>query len=268
MSDANSCPRLILHCGVQKTGSTSLHQFLQRNCDTLRQTLTVLTPTKGSATRSLGRAAAKFSLDPRAEHEFVTAIKTVRNLIMAESAPCLISHENLVGAMIGRAGVTTLYPHIIRITDLLDEHFSPFVPEYVFYIRDMDAWKRSVYGQAVKSDHFPRSFTAFQKETENCGSWDDFFARVLTHVGKNRARVFAVEDETLPEYPGTQLLKYAGLSESQIFQLAPQMARRNKSLNAGSLEFMRLVNSLRLASETRREIARLITQNQTLFAKT
>lgn len=268
MSAASSRSRLILHCGVQKTASTSLHQFLQSNRSALRRHLAVLTPVKGSATRTLGRAAAKFSLEPQAEQEFVDAIKAVRNQVLAEEIDCLISHENLVGAMIGRAGVTTLYPHITQIIDRLDEHFSPFVPEYVFYTREMDAWKKSVYGQAVKSDQYTQSFSAFQKATRHCGSWEDFFARVREHVGNDRAHLFALENEKLPEFPGMQLLKHAGMSESQVLQLVPQNSKRNKSLNAGSLEFMRLVNSLRLAAEPRREIAKLVTQNQSLFANT
>ena len=268
MSAASSPSRLILHCGVQKTASTSLHQFLQSNRGDLRRHMAVLTPIKGSATRSLGRAAAKFSIEPQAEPEFVAAIKTVRDQVLAEGIDCLISHENLVGAMIGRAGVTALYPHITQTIDLLDEHFSPFVPEYVFYTREMGAWKKSVYGQAVKSDQYAHSFSAFQKATRNCGSWNDFFARVRDHAGIDRAHMFALEEEKQPEFPGMQLLKHAGLSERQVLQLAPQSSKRNKSLNSGSLEFMRLVNSLRLAAEPRREIARLVTQNQSLFANT
>ena len=116
-ADATQTRRLIVHMGVQKTGSTSLHHFLQVNRERLAPALTVLTPKRGTPTRDMGRAAALYSvhLDEVHETRLSEAITTVKDQIDTFPGTCLISHENLPGAMIGRAGTVTLYPHLDAI---------------------------------------------------------------------------------------------------------------------------------------------------------
>ena len=55
--DAGKARRLIVHMGVQKTGSTSIQRHLRRNEDALAGDLVVRTPEEGSPMRPLGRAA-------------------------------------------------------------------------------------------------------------------------------------------------------------------------------------------------------------------
>lgn len=260
--------RLIIHCGVQKTGSTSLHHFLGRNRAELEaRGLHVLTPLKGTPARVLGRTAAHFSVDPTRENEELLekAATDLRNSLPAYGT-CLVSHENLPGAMIGRAGETRLYPHVTRILDTIDRAMAPLEPEYVFYTRDMAAWKKSVYNQAVKTDSYPRSEAEFLCETENCGSWADLESRLSTHLGAARLAIFRLEDEPDPARPGQQLLHHAGLEGCDLATLSPVSGTRNQSLNAGALEFMRLLNTLDLNRQARTSVARLVTRNQQLFA--
>ena len=259
--------RLIIHMGVQKTGSTALHHFLTRNQAALQRRLTVLTPTKRSLTRELGRSSATFTLNPCAETEatFASAIEAMRDHVMTLDGTCLISHENLLGAMPGRGGVVTLYPHITRVLDLLDENFAPFNPEYVIYTRALEPWKRSVYNQAVKSDGYTQTLTTFLDETARGGDWDSLKTRITDHLGEGRVTTFRVEDEPEINRPGAQLLAYAGLQPDEIAALDPLPERRNESLNAGSLEFLRLVNTLGLDRPVRSRLVDLISDNQSVF---
>lgn len=259
--------RLILHLGVQKTGSTALHHMLGRNGAALADRLTVLTPTKGSVTRDLGRAATRFSLTPNAKTRTALAetARQLRDQLADGTTPVLISHENLPGAMLGNGGTNTLYPHLETILTVLTDAFAPMDCDFVLYTRDMADWKHSVYGQAVRSDRYGKPLADFLAETAGCGTWDDLCQRLIGHLGAERVRIFRVEDETDPTRPGSQLLRHAGLTAGDIAALKPQRARSNPALNAGALEFLRLLNTLGLERPARRRVADLVTAQHSLF---
>lgn len=109
--------RLIVHVGVQKTGTTSLQRHLQRNAAALADRLLVLTPREGTPMRPLGRAAVAYSLrqGPDSEDALRAAIADVLETIPDNGLPVLLSHENLAGAMPGNGGETRLYPALPRI---------------------------------------------------------------------------------------------------------------------------------------------------------
>jgi hypothetical protein len=266
--DINAARRLVIHCGVQKTATTSLHHFAARNRGLLLPQLEVLTPAKGTRTQKMGRAAMLFSLDPSPENKdrFVALIGDLRDHLLEGSGPVLVSHENLPGAMIGKGGVVTLYPMLERIIALLETYFAPLVPDYAFYTRDMMAWKKSVHNQAVKSDHYPHSWTDFQRETKDCGTWDALESRMHAIVGADRTRFFRMEDEGAAGRPALQLLRFAGVTDDVIDALTDLPNQRNQSLNSGSLEFLRKVNALGLERGARRKVAELVQQSQPLFA--
>ncbi|WP_322865162.1 hypothetical protein U5922_002495 [Aquicoccus sp. G2-2] len=256
--------RLIIHLGVQKTGSTALHHFLQSNHAALAGRLDVMTPVKGSAMRELGRLAARFSLSASEEPAFLAAIDTVRTALAQGQGTCLLSHENLPGAMPGRGGVTALFPQLEAIIARLEARLAPHRPEYALYTRAMPAWKRSVHNQAVRSDNYTGTLPEFLAETAAVTDWQPLAAR-LDAAAPGRAHIFRLEDEPDSTRPGQQLLRLAGLSADEIATLAPLSGKRNPSLNSGALEFMRLLNGLDLARPARRAVADLIHQNPALF---
>ncbi len=267
--DSSTAKRLIIHCGVQKTGSTSLQHFLGRNRDKLAGRLAILTPVKGSATRDLGNAAMRFSLRPSDKRmmRLRECAMLLRDAILRQDAgTVLLSHENLLGAMPGNGGTVSLYPQLEPIVDALERAFAPLRPDYAIYTRGMDAWKRSVHSQAICSDGYTGTLAEFLSETEACRDWSDVQRRLELAVGPTRARFFRVEDEPTPERPGQQLLHHAGLSATEIAALSPARGRRKVRMNTGSVEFQRLVNQLKLDRAARRAIRELIAGNQGLFA--
>lgn len=259
--------RLIIHMGVQKTASTAFHHFVRKNRDALSAHLDIFTPQKKSLTRALGRSAAEFSLNELSKQDFVSNIIAMRGELAKGEGTCLISHENLPGAMLGRQGVTELYPTLPQVLRLLDEHLAPLRPEYVFYTREMTAWKRSVYNQAVKSDSCAWTYDEFVAETEHCGDWDELKSLVTHQVGMDRVHFFRLEDETEENKPGQQLLRLAGLTGAEIAKLVPLQRRPNVSLNDGALEFVRLLNISELPPRARKPVVDLIMRNQPLFAR-
>ena len=260
---------LTLHLGVQKTASTAFHHFLHLNAAALAGKLTVRTPAPGTPARAAARAAIDYSLTPDAAHreKLAARIGELRDELVATGpVPILVSHENLPGAMPGNGGEVKLYPQIGAILGLLAEHLAPFAPRFVFYTREMHAWKGSVYNQAVKTDGYAGTRAAFEAETAACGTWDEMRARAEAAVGADSVTFFRLEDETDPMRPGQQLLAQAGLSAEEIAGLAPLSGRPNESLNPGALEFMRQINRVGLAPKPRMKVMQLVTQHQALFA--
>lgn len=260
--------RLIIHCGVQKTASTALHHFVQRNRARLAPHVTFLTPVKGSLTRDLGRLCAQFSLGEVPEAALAAKIAELRDSLPRDGRTCVISHENIPGAMPGRGGVVTLYPQMERILALFEEHFAPYRPDYVVYTRDMAAWKASVHNQAVKSDGYAKRLESFLAETADCGDWAALQQRVTRQIGADRVRFLALEDEADRSRPGQQLLRLAGVPTEVLADLEPLKGAPNESLNAGALEFLRLMNGLDLPRASRRVLAQLVRTSQELFMKT
>ncbi len=267
MTSTSSPRRVIVHIGAQKTGSTSMHHFLARNRAQLASRLEIRVPEKGSLTRELGRTCALYSMRPaKHEEDLIRLISQVRSELEADDRVCILSHENICGAMMGRADVREVFPRLSDIIGLFERHLAPFEPDYVLYTREMAGWKRSVHNQAVKSDGYAKSLDRFLQETENCRGWCSVRSEMEALVGEERVRVFALEDETAPDRPGRQLLKFAGLSDADIDALEPLAGRSNQSLNPGALEFMRQLNELSLAQPARKQVAELIKTNQTLFS--
>ncbi|MDG1470504.1 MAG: hypothetical protein P8Q26_02925 [Ascidiaceihabitans sp.] len=258
--------RLILHMGVQKTGTTSLQHFLRRNKDALASRMLVMVPNAKSVCRLVGRAAWDYSQGIVDKAELITAIETARDTMQASDHDlCLLSHENLCGAMPGTGDLLDLYPHLPEIMGLLDTHLAPLIPEYVFYTRDIQRWKSSVHNQVVKSNNYTHALERFRADTNALTDWDDLKLRLNAAVGADRITWIALEDETDRARPGQQLLKIAGLTDADIAALDPIPGDRNESLTPGALEFMRLANTLQLPRNLRRELAKSVVQNQPVF---
>ncbi|TCL08552.1 hypothetical protein BXY66_0589 [Shimia isoporae] len=264
--DISANRRVIVHIGAQKTGSTSLHRFLKLNQETLAGKVDIRVPVKGSVVRELGKTCALYSLKPAAHKaSLVGLLEQVRADLEGGDSVCIISHENIIGAMMGRRDVRELYPRAGEIVGLIDAHLAPFKPDYVIYTRARDAWLKSVYNQAVKSDSYAGSKAQFDADVRDARDWPAVAQEVAAVVGDDRLSVFALEDETTADRPGRQLLTLAGLTSDEIDALSPLEGRSNQSLNAGSLEFMRQLNGLGLPQQARKKVAALVKDNQSLF---
>jgi hypothetical protein len=261
-------PRLIIHLGVQKTGTTSFQARLMQNADMLAHRMSVHTPLRGTPAQKMGRAGMNFSLDPDAEREqlLVQAIARVREEILPTGRNALISHENLPGAVLGNGPTRRLYPQIGRIIELLDAGFAPLVPEYVIYTREMAGWLESVHSQVVISDRYLGTFDEFLVEMADCGTWAELEERVRRQVGPLRLRVFRLEDEPDAERPGQQILRFAGLSEAELAAL-PGIERMNTRVPASAVEFVRQLNRSALDRGALRDAVGIVLENLPLFAK-
>ena len=262
--------RLVLHLGVQKTGTTSLQRFLEANSGRLSDVLIVRTPRDAEVMHPLGRAAIAYSLGP--EKDLATRLRDAFGNVL-DGLPdgpqtVLISHENVAGAMPGCGGETRLYPTLPRIVRLLDEVAGAkgFAPEYVFYTRRMTMWKPSVWAQAVRTDGYAGTRAEFDVATAALPGWGDLERRLSEATGAGRLHRLRLEDETDPHRPGRQLLALAGLPEERIAMLAPIGAPAMERLSDSSTEFLRRLNKLALNPTAQRKVTDLVASAQDLFA--
>lgn len=257
--------RLIVHLGVQKTGSTAIQRHLRRNGDLLSGHLAVRTPEDGSSMRPLGRAAIAFSLSPSEDRArtLASAFRVVLDGLPANGLPVLLSHENLAGAMPGNGGETRLYPALPQIAALLAAEAREFAAEFVIYTRNQLAWRPSVWAQAVRTDGYRRSLVEFLAETADLAGWDDLVGRMAARGG---VTCFRLEDEDDPRRPGRQLLRHAGLDDGLIDALRPMDGPANRRLNGGATEFLRRLNGLSLNPHAHGRIVDLVARAEHLFA--
>lgn len=271
MADANrkgqGARRLIVHLGVQKTGSTSIQRHLHRNADALARHLVVRTPEEGSPMRPLGRAAIGYSLQPSADRASALklAFRAVLDTLPGNDLPVLISHENLAGAMPGNGGETRLYPALPQIAALLEQEARDFAVDFVIYTRNQKTWLPSVWAQAVRTDGYGRSLVEFQAETADLPGWGDLIRRMTAKLGDRLTR-FRLEDEADLLRPGRQLLRHAGLDDAMTCALDPLDGPTNRRLNGGATEFLRRLNGLSLNPQAHVRIVDLVARAEHLFA--
>lgn len=264
---ASPARRVVVHLGLQKTGTTSLHRVLGLNRAALQGRVTALLPERGSGLRRLGMAAMGFSLspDPSAEAALRQELAAARDTLMSSDGFLLLSHENLCGAMPGRAPTGTFYPALERILALCDAALAPLQPHYVITLRDPDAWKRSVWSQAVRSDGYARPLSEFMAAMADLTSWDALLDRARATVGADRLTALPVEAITDLMRPADRLLQVLGLPDDDIAALEP-VARLGKTrVNEGALEFLWKANGLGLGDRARQRLAELVVQEQALF---
>ena len=265
--DAGKARRLIVHMGVQKTGSTSIQRHLRRNEDALAGDLVVRTPEEGSPMRPLGRAAVGFSLAPDKDREqaLKLAFREVLDGLPQTDVPVLISHENLAGAMPGNGGEGRLYPALPQIAALLVAEARDFAVDFVVYTRKQKTWRPSVWAQAVRTDGYERSLVEFEAETADLPGWGDLIRRLNAETG-GRVTRFKLEDEDDLLRPGRQLLRHAGLDDALIDSLDPLDGPTNSRLNDGATEFLRRLNGLSLNPHAHGRIVDLVARTEHLFA--
>lgn len=269
MSQDGAGRRLVLHLGVQKTGTTSLQRFLKLNADALSDLLVIRTPEEGTPMRPLGRAAIAASLGDSSDlrKALKVAFEDVLDSLPDGPQTVLISHENLAGAMPGNGGETRLYPALPQMMQQLDNvaRARGFDAHFVFYSRRMQAWKPSVWAQAVRTDGYAGTRAEFMVQVEGLPGWGDLERRLTRQLGADRVTRLALEAETDPDRPGLQLLALAGIPADRAAVLAPLQSRGMERLNDGSTEFLRRLNGLALNPHARGRIVDLVTRSQHLF---
>lgn len=257
---------IILHIGVQKTGTTSTQRFLEQAAPDIADRVIIRTPAEGTPMRPLGRAAVAFTLGPGKDRReaLVAALDDVLDTVPEGDQPVLLSHENLAGAMPGNGGETGLFPVLPRLLKQLDRTARDrgFAPLYVFCTRPMDDWLPSVWAQAVRTDGYAGSWDDFRALTADLPDWGNLHRRIANAVGEDRViRLRIGQDSDI----GRRLLSLAGLPDPVVAALPALAVRAMERLDGNATEFLRRLNALDLNPHARDRVADLVARSQDLF---
>lgn len=261
---------LILHVGVQKTGTTSLQRFLRRSDAALSDLVVIRTPEEGTPMRPLGRAAIACSLsnDEAGRAALRAAFEVVLDGLPVDDRTVILSHENLAGAMPGNGGETRLFPALPAMLNLMVAVAQQcgFAPHVAVYTRRMKAWLPSVWAQAVRTDGYTLTLPEFHDQTADLPGWGDLMRRLTVALGSDVVTRLRLEDEVDADRPGRQLLALAGVPAGRLDALPALENRAMERLTPGATEFLRRLNGLALNPHARDRVADLVARSQPLFA--
>ena len=240
-----SPPRILVHAGFYKTGTTSLQGFLAQN----RAALTPWFAYYGQGDfHGAGARAREYAQAP-----FPGGLKAFRlacRAFLAEvpDAPNIVlSRENFTGAMPGHRdwlgrpiiGFPSAKP---LLRDLKKELFRRFGPgtqvEFLFTTRDRDAWLRSVHGHLLRSIRLEDDLEGFSQRFRSLGTLEEEARRLgADHIAR-------MEDHAdHPAGPAASVLDLMGVPIGAQADLVPARRRNIGQSTELKSEFLRLNRS-------------------------
>lgn len=197
--------RLTLHCGLHKTGTTTIQQVLHRNRDALaRQGVFYPYPPEGAGHNSFFR--------PERAHELQHALEA---FLDSGRPRLLLSAEDL----------STHFLTPARAASIRDVFAKMFDIEIVLYLRRQDRLKESVFSEIVK-----RGFTGTIEQDSHYAL--DFLARLDTLAdtfGRTALRVRLYREE--PPCPGWLVGDFCAAAELDAAALEGDATRHNRGFH-------------------------------------
>jgi hypothetical protein len=261
-------PRVVVHLGLSKTGTTSIQQTLRANRDVLgehgiavsaRDKLTKAVR-QGSVAWIEGGGPFRFARVRLALMAFRRRVRRMRFETL------VISDESLIGAGSARLFAGGDPRGNLRLLDALERSFAGYEVVYVVYMRSLERWLASAYSQQIKKARHAQSFEDWLAAHADHDGPERFIDQLRARLGA-RLTVARMEDEIGPGHVlGETVFRLAGLSNAQISALhVPEV--RNRSLPYGALEFIRILGQRGIRPRPLRRIARIARQNPELFSQ-
>lgn len=139
----------------------------------------------------------------------------------------LISHEDLLGPVPTRNGITGLYPFVEYALPVVLENLreSGCTVEVVAYFRSYHDWLGSVFRHRFKKQpnrvFWPKNFKAYNHLPEG---WQDFKQRLRNAVGEAPLHIISFEDDRNSGSFGTALYDIFGLPREIQARFSPMDA--------------------------------------------
>lgn len=264
---------LLIHIGPHKTGSTHIQNTIRRNrsafegyCNSFLIGDDELKPIVRQAF-----LYHRFQSDSEKSLEFRAALtaETCKfcDRYLATSKRTFISHEFLAGKMVGLDNNWSIFPAMGEIAKTILEAVQPVRAHFIVYKRDFLSWKKSAYNQTVKTDRYIGSFEDFSGNIVKGETIEKSIRRVIDAVGEGNVTVLDFDAESHARTGlGSGIFRKLGLSDEEMFNLV-MPTHSNKSLNQGSLEFIRCVNETGMDEKSLMILRRLVDRKQGLFRK-
>ena len=197
-------PRILIHPGFHKTGTSSLQRATSAQARLLAPRLRVLLT---DDIRPAIHVARRHSVrpDPRRLDTFTSNFaECLSGVDTHDPRPLLISAEALSGQIPGRKGITgydTAPDLLERAVTVLHQTFGDGADiDLWFTTRDPEAWKRSAYYQNLRSTRLTEGFGTYGPKLDRAARLDQVVEAVRDRLA-GRARVTATRIETCVDLP-------------------------------------------------------------------
>mmetsp|Transcript_28582 Transcript_28582/g.53766 ORF Transcript_28582/g.53766 Transcript_28582/m.53766 type:complete len:251 (+) Transcript_28582:2818-3570(+) len=213
-------PRIIVHAGFHKTGTTSIQKALDRH----RATLAPLTILLRSDMVALCESARAYSIS---RSPLDLGLVQYEAAVLAEGwqGTVLLSSEDLSGHMPGRRGLTR-YDALPLLMQTITNGMRTTHPEaqitFVFTTRDAAPWLSSCHMQHLRATRITLTAEDYAAQFATSAQLDDIVAE--TAAALTNATVVTVPLES-PTDPLTALLARAGVPAGTV----PSMPHKNRS---------------------------------------
>ncbi len=240
MSKRSSKPRLVIHLGLHKTGSSSLQHWLLRHQTVLDPHLACYNLADGSSNsiKFAAQALVLGQLTMAGYRQHVTEWLPVFDAI--EHPAILLTDEGLLGLPIGSVTgdyhETGFYPFAASIVEVFAEVFVEYDPIFVVMQRDTETWLRSIHNQMYRQGYASNNFDEFAADHAGKIDWSSLVATLeatIAHGGKGRGRLEVLQfeeefaTETVSDMGFFQIL---GLPPDLMSQCEPTLPHINRSL--------------------------------------
>lgn len=247
-------PRLIIHAGFHKTGTSSVQKMLQQGRAALSPALRILLKTDMP---DLCRAARDYAFAPGPLPLSLFAYEVARVfevLDPADPRPVLISAEDLAGLIPGRRRRLG-YPVAATLMQVLletaDEAWGQPLNGLVYYsTRDSETWMQSCYNQHLRATRITQDYETYRAWQAQAADLYAMARGIAAAVPAGRVINRPLEKMVrMPHGPLTPLFRFAGVPEALRNQVR-RVGRINRSLSpAIQAELLALNRSDRPTSE-------------------
>jgi hypothetical protein len=252
-----SKPKLFIHIGTNKTGTSAIQHFLNNE----RKALTghgLFYPSAGCAgdahyeiSRTLGFDHGK---QPAPEEQRKALLKRFKSeLAQSRCDVCVISSENFV---------------LPKKVALVREFFADFDCKIIVYFRRHDHWWFSAYSQAAKMVVDPpwaqgfEGFLSFQrKHNPQFGNYRALLDRWEKVFGRQNIVVRAYEKEQNQPNIVADFLSSIGFADLNAHFGDASVAQINKSLDTRSIFFLETFQRMKIDERTRGVLISYVMQN-------
>ncbi len=207
-------PRLIIHAGFHKTGTTSIQKTLRKNRAALRPHARVVLR---AGMLPLCEAARGYSVS-RSEWD-LGLVKYEAAMLAGtfkRDETVLISSEDLCGFIPGRRGLKG-YDAAPRLMKSLIFAFREAQPEaemvLAFTTREAEPWLASCHAQHVRATRMDLSVKDYKRKFRNSAALGDVLAAIEAEVPDVPLHRFALEDHGDGFGPVAPLLALAGVPQ-------------------------------------------------------
>ncbi|MCR9156384.1 MAG: hypothetical protein NXH80_03985 [Rhodobacteraceae bacterium] len=233
-------PRIVIHAGFHKTGTTSAQSMLRENANVLAPHVRVFLK---DAFEGLTESARAFSIDPKKKtlaHVARAAAAFFAKVAADDPRPILMSSEDLSGHMPGRHGLECYDSAGLVMKCLSRAAFLRFGAStdltFYFSTRKIDAWLRSTWWQNLRSTRLTDDFETYRSQFDAARSLDDILEEIAADVAPARVTSFPLEDATDlplgPLDPLLTLLELTDLDRAGLTVLPPENVQPDHGIDA------------------------------------